>query len=309
MLTDFMIFFGSLIVVIKSATYATRYATQLAKSFRLSNYVVGLIVVAIISILPETFVAINAAIAGIPAFGLGVLFGSNIADLTLIFVVIILLTGRGIKIESKILKNISFYPFVLLLPIALGIDGYYSRWEGLLLIGAGLIFYYAAFKKSAAGHNEASAGDERYKVFIYLLFSLVALLAGAHFTVTAGSAVAHNLNINPILVGMIVVGLGTTVPELSFSFLSVKKHNDSLAVGDVLGTVLADATVVVGLLILVRPFSFPPKIIYITGLFMVAAAFILFYFMRTGRTLSRKESCLLLLFWVLFILVEFLANS
>src|SRR3989338_4021406 len=101
MFNNLFIFIVSLVVVIKGATLATKYAARLAESFRLSRYTVGFIVVAIISILPETFIAIDSALAGTPSFGLGVLFGSNIADLTLVFTVIIFFAGRGVKVESK----------------------------------------------------------------------------------------------------------------------------------------------------------------------------------------------------------------
>ena len=108
---------------------------------------------------------------------------------------------------------------------------------------------------------------------------------------------------------MLVVGLGTTMPELFFSLKSVKKHADSLAIGDILGTVLADATIVVGVLALINPFAFPPKIIYITGSFMVVASFVLFHFMRSGRTLSRREASMLFIFWLVFVLVEFIISK
>ncbi len=93
MIDDVFILAVSLFMIIKGATLATRYAALLADSYRLSKYVVGFIIVAVISILPETFVAINSALSGVPSFGLGTLFGSNIADLTLIFALIILLSG------------------------------------------------------------------------------------------------------------------------------------------------------------------------------------------------------------------------
>src|SRR3989338_8821379 len=111
MLNNLFIFIVSLFLVIKGATFAPKYATRLAESFRLSRYTIGFIVVAIISILPETFIGINSALAGAPSFGLGVLFGSNIADLTLVFTAIIFFAGRGVKVESKILKKQSAYPF------------------------------------------------------------------------------------------------------------------------------------------------------------------------------------------------------
>ncbi|MEK7572525.1 MAG: hypothetical protein AAB493_01570, partial [Patescibacteria group bacterium] len=125
---------------------ATTYVSKLAESFRLSKYTIGFIIVAIISVLPETFVAINSAIKGISSFGLGVLFGGNVADLTLVFTILVLYAGKGLKVESKILKNHVVYPFILLLPLILGLDGYYSRVEGITLIIVGAIFYYITLR-------------------------------------------------------------------------------------------------------------------------------------------------------------------
>lgn len=296
-------------MVIKGATLATRYAARLAESFRLSKYTVGFIVVAIISILPETFIAINSALAGIPSFGLGVLFGSNVADLTLVFTLIIFTVGRGVKVESKILKNHVAYPFLLLLPIILGFDGYFSRLEGLALIVTGAVFYFVALRSGTDGHVVPSDGFKRPKNFFLLLFSMGILLAGAHFTVSSATALASLWGVSPILIGMLVVGLGTTLPEFFFSLKSVRSRADALAIGDILGTVLADATVVVGILALLSPFSFPQKIIYVAGSFMVAAAFVLFHFMRSGRSISKKEAYLLFVFWLSFVLVEFIVNK
>ncbi len=309
MINNIFIFAVAIFFVIKGATLAVRYATQLAESFRLSKYTVGFIVISVISILPESFIAINAAIAGVPSFGLGMLFGSNISDLTLVFAVIILLAGRSLKIESKILKNHVVYPFILLLPIILGFDGFYSRWEGAALIVAGAIFYYTALKNSIDNTLPPSNGVGRGKNLLFLLASMVLLLVGAHFTVSAATTLAEMAGVTPILIGMLVVGLGTTMPEFFFALKSVKKNDDSLAVGDLLGTVLADATIVVGVLALVHPFAFPKSIVYVTGLFMVAASFLLFYFMRSGHTVTKREASLLLMFWIVFVLVEFIINT
>ena len=308
MINNLFIFTVALLIVIKGATLATTYAARLAEHYRLSKYTVGFIVVAIISILPETFISISSAFAGIPSFGLGMLFGSNIADLTLVFAIIILLADRGLKIESKILKNDAVYPFILLLPLVLGWNGHFSRLEGVALIIAGAVFYWLALRNDIGGKIHLDNGNGKIKNFLLLLFSMALLLIGSHFTVTSAISLASYIGINPILIGMLIVGLGTTMPELFFSLKSVKKQDDSLAVGDILGTVLADATIVVGILALIHPFFFPQKIIYITGAFMVVASFLLFYFMRSGRTISKREAYLLFAFWLMFVIVEFTAN-
>ena len=135
------------------------------------------------------------------------------------------------------------------------------------------------------------------------------LLVGSHFTVTSAVALAQALYITPILIGMLVVGLGTTMPELFFSLKAIRRKDDGLAIGDILGSVLADATIVIGILALISPFFFPVKIIYVTGIFMVTASFVLLNFMRSERVLSKKEGYLLLAFWLLYVIVELTLNK
>jgi cation:H+ antiporter len=308
MINNLFIFAAALFMVIRGATMATQHAALLAESYRLSKYIVGFIIIAVISVLPETFIAINAALNGVPSFGLGMLFGSNIADLTLIISAIVFFAGRGLKIEGKILKSHVVYPFILLLPLVLGFNGHFSRLEGVALIIAGGVFYYLALKNGIDGTIPEQVGNGRIKSLLMLLFSMAVLLAGAHFTVTSATALAEYMGVSPVLIGMLVVGLGTTMPEFFFSLKSVKKRDDSLAVGDILGTVLADATIVVGILALVNPFEFPQRIIYVTGLFMVMASFTLLYFMKSGRRITKREAKLLLFYWIVFVLVEFIAN-
>jgi cation:H+ antiporter len=309
MINDFFIFAVSLYLVGKGAQMSTKYAARVAESFQLSKYMVGLIIVSIISILPETFIAINSAFEGIPSLGLGTLLGSNVADMTLIFAIIIFSAGRDLKIEGKILKNNVVYPAILLLPIVLGWNGHFSRMEGLALIIAGAVFYYTALKNKEEHDLPRDRRDMQYKSFPMLLLGMSVLLVGAHFTVTSATDLALAIGINPILIGIIVIGVGTTIPELFFSLRSVRTEDESLAVGDLLGTVLADATIVVGILAMISPFVFPREIIMVTGVCMVLASLVLFHFMKTGRSLTRREGAGLLLFWLFFVLVEFFVNA
>lgn len=309
MINNIFILVVSLFLVIKGATVATKYSVRLADSFRLSKYTIGFIIIAIISILPETFISINAAIKGIPEFGLGMLFGSNVADMTIVFLIILMFSKKGIKIKNKTLKNNRLYPFLLLLPLILGLDGNFSRVDGATLIVVGAVFYYMSFRREIDVSEIVKNHNGRYKNFLLLIGGMAVMLLGAHFTVTSAAALANILGINPILIGMLVVGLGTTLPEMMFALKSVENREDELAVGDILGTVLADATVVVGILALINPFSFPQKIIYITGVFMVVASILMFGLMSSGRLLSKKEGWLLFFFWMSFVLVEFIANK
>lgn len=304
MLNSIFIFIVAMAMVIYGATLATKYSTRLAEDFKLSKYIIGFIVVAFISILPEALISINSAFAGLPSFGLGTLLGSNVSDLTLVFAIIIIFTGKEIKLKSKILSNISGYHLFLMLPLFLGLNGYYSRIEGLLLIIVGGFFYYSVFKNEVKIDVILGDGKNKYKNILMLLLAMTLLLIGSSFTVSSAASMANILSISPILIGMLIVGLGTTMPELFFSLKSVQKGEDDLAVGDILGTVLADATILVGVLAFINPFYFPVKIIYVTGIFMLVASIILLTFMHTGRVISKKEGYLLFIFWIIYVLTE-----
>ena len=302
------IFLIAFYLVIQSAMHANRHATHLAQSYKLSSYTVGFIIIAIISILPENFIAINSALSGVPDVGFGLLLGSNVADLTIIIALMVFISRRSLLVESKILKSHAFYPFILLLPLVLGLDGHISRPEGGALLLAGSIFYYVVLRRTGE-QTESHRGSRHLKPFLYLLGSMVLLLVSAHFVVTSATNISAMLGLSPVLIGMLIISLGTTLPELLFSLKAMESGNDELAVGDILGTVLADATVVVGILALVSPFSFPPAMIYVAGIFMVVAAFILFSFMQSDRSVTKKEAFALIALWVAFILIEIIVIS
>lgn len=310
MLTQLFALLFSLFLVVRGATISTKYAVRLSNNYHIPKYVIGLIIVAMISILPETFIALNSSFKDIPEFGLGTLFGSNVADLTLVFAIILFFAGKNIKVQTKILKNSFVYPFIFFLPLIVGMNGHYSRLEGLFLIFVGILFYYFEFKN---GLNNAPSrkifNGKPIRNFLLLLLGMGFLLVGSHFTVIFGSNLAEAVGIPPILIGLLIIGLGTTIPEMLFALHAVKQGKNSLAIGDILGTVLADATIVVGLLALVNPFSFEKNIIFITGFFMLLSAFLLSYFLRTEKTLTRKEGLFLLLFWIVFACVEYFFNT
>lgn len=304
-------FFGliiALFLVIKGAEYAIQYSTKIATNLKIPKYIVGFLIVAIISALPESFIAIDSALQGTPSFGLGTLLGANVADLTIIFAIPIFLCSRCLTVKSKILKHSKLYILMIALPVILGFNGFYSRWEGIILILAGFYFYYLLFWRNRESIIK-SDGYFSWKYFSFLLLSMMVLLVGANFTVKFGVSLAENLNVHPIIIGMFFVGLGTTLPELLFSIKAVKRNHDELAIGDIMGMVITDSTIVIGILALISPFAFNPKIIYITGSFMVFASIVLLYFMRIGRSLNKKEAIMLVLFYLLFVLVELFMNN
>lgn len=308
MILNLALLFLSLAFLVKSADFAINYATKLAESTRLPKYTIGFLIVAVISVLPEGLIAITSAFKGVPTLGLGTLYGGNVADLTLIFALVIFLAGRAIKIESKIIENRFVHIAALAMPIVLGLDGFYSRFDGLALILVGFVFFLYIFKSSKYT-SEVERHKFSWKNLALLIISLGLLIASAHFTVQYAVYFASAIKVSPILIGLLVISLGTTLPELLFALKAVRRHHDDMALGDILGTVIADATILIGLMVLIRPFSFNPLVAYVTGVFMVLAGVLSFYFMKTDKTLSRKEAFLLFLFYLIFVAAELLKDG
>lgn len=306
---DLLIFLFSLLVVVKAADSAIRYSSNLADSLHLSKHVVGFLIVAGISVLPETLISIQSAFQGIPSFGVGTLFGSNVADLTLVFALVLLFAGRkGLKVESKVLKDQYWYFLGLAIPLILGYNGFYSRWEGIAMILTGVLFHIYALKRDKQEVKKVKV-EFSYKSLGFLVASMALLLLGSHFTVESGVAVADALHISPVLVGMFFVGVGTTLPELIFAIKAARHHFDSLALGDVLGTVMTDATIVMGIVAIIQPFAFDKRLVHLTGFYMLFAAVLLFYFMQSGRILKKKEGLFLFAFYLLFVFTELITTQ
>lgn len=311
MLVSLVLFLAFMFILIKSANYAIKYSSRLARIFHLSEFVVSFFIVAIISVFPESTISVISAIKGIPEFGLGTLLGSNVADLTLVFGIITLFSMRGVRVKSEILKRDFFYLALLLLPIILGLDGSFSRIEGIVLILGGCFFFFTLSIESKMFRKRFNhvKGRSLYKNFFLLVFSLAFLLVGAHFAVEFGVRFANEIKIPPILVGLTMVSIGTCLPELFFSLKSIKMNHEGLALGDILGTVITDATIIVGILALIQPFSFDPIRIYVTGSAMFLGGVLVILFMRSGRILAKKEGVFLLMFYILFLIVEFVISN
>lgn len=310
MITYLVFLIVSLFVVIKGADLAIKYSTKIAHNLHVSPYIIGFMVVAVFSIMPEAFISLVSSLENNPSFGLGVIYGSNIADLTLIIALVALFKRSDIKVKSEIIKERFSYVFIVLIPILLGLNGHYGRIEGLVLILSGILFYIFVLRENKKEYSRVEVRKNfDYKNLAMLALGIIVLIFGSHFTVENGVKFAEALKINPIIIGMFIVGLGTTLPELTFSIRAVKKNEDSLALGDILGTVVADVTIVVGLMALLNPFYFNPRIVYVTGISMVLAMILIGHFMKTERTITQRETVLLLLFYLLFCFIEFLTNS
>jgi len=310
-IVNLILFLVFLFVLIKCADYSIKYSSRLAKILRFPEFIVSFFIIALISVLPEATISIISAINGEPELGLGTLLGSNVADLTLVFGVVALISSGGIKVKSKILRNNLFYLILLLFPLILGFDGKFSRIDGAILILVGSMFFIRIYFESKKFHkkfNNTPKGSF-LKSLIFLILSLSVLLTSAVFTVKYATNFANDLKLPAVLIGITILALGTCLPELIFSIKAVKKNHDDLALGDILGTVVTDATILLGIVALISPFSYDILNLYIIGTAMFVAGILVTIFMKTNKSINKTEGLLLILAYSLFVFIEFIINS
>jgi len=304
---SFVLFAVCMFIVVKSASLATKYSSKLAKTFHLSEFVVSFFLVAIISTLPEATISIISAFQGSSEFGMGTLIGSNVADLLLVFGVIAVFSGRkGIPVKSEIMKKNFFYLILLICPLLLGVDGGFSRIDGILLLLAGLSFFLTLTIESKNFSKDFKTEKERGKFIdiIFFVLSLAALIVSAYFTIEFATDFAKTVNVPEIIISLFFVSVGACLPEFLFSLKSIKTNHESLALGDILGTVITDATVVLGIVAIISPFSFNPLVLIFTGGAMFLSGLFSIFFLTTDKKLTRKEGFILLGLYAVYMIIQ-----
>lgn len=291
-----------LAVVIITADVAINRISNLSRHFRISEFTTSFIIAGIVSILPEFTIGIVSALEGTSTLGFGVVLSSNVIDITLVIGVAVLYAGR-IKLNNITIKNIQTSFASVTLPVILFIDGEISSVDGLILL-VGYVSYVILLLRTK--RDGKVTGNKRNSVIFVetaiLLASLAFLLVGAGVATEGAQELSSLLALPLFLIGL-VVAIGTCMPELIFSIRSSKKHGE-IGLGNILGNVLSDCLLTIGVISLIQPIR-PIKQIFpmVTGLFMAFSALILVVISRKGE-LNRKDAMLLLVLFFLFILSE-----
>ncbi len=304
MYKEVLIFLAACFVLVKSAEYAVKSVGHMARFLKLTEFVTSFILIAFVSSLPELFISVFSALKGNPSIGLGTLLGGNIADLTLILG-LITLAGHPIKVHSSIVKKDLYLGLLCILPILLGLNGTLSRIDGAILVLAGLVFILILLREREYFHKPFDSRDHVTKHFLILLASIVFLIISAHFIVKSAEALAFGIGVPAIIIGLVLVALGTTLPEFIFSLQSVRKGHADMAIGNLWGTVIVDACIGVGITALIVPITVNLFVLSIVGIFTAFAVFFSLTFMRTDGILSRNEALALVFFYIAFVVTQF----
>jgi len=300
----------SLFVVIKSAGLLIKSISVYAKKAGISEYIIGFLVVSIGTTLPDISTAIFASMIHQGQLILGDVVGANLLDMTIVIGLMAVIAKR-IDIHEKIMnKTILIVIAMVSLPLILGLDGKFSRTDGvILMIAFGLYILRLVRKEKETGHIKNSVlWKNIWKEMFVFLGSLVALLLSARWLVVSTIEISKIWHIPIYFMGLIFIAIGTTTPEISVGIKSALSGKTSIAFGDVLGAIVVNSSFVIGLTAILSPFTFPKSSVLISAFFMILAVIIGVLLLRKGH-LTRKMGILLLSIYFVFILTSIFSDK
>jgi cation:H+ antiporter len=309
----YILFVLGFVILIKGASLLVDGSSSIAKKLNISNLVIGLTVVAFGTSAPEMFVNVSASLKGNASIAIGNILGSNIANILLILGISAIIYPLAVK-NSTVSKEI---PFSLLAALIVGIlandllidhkgISELTRSDGLVLVGFFIIFMYYIFSLAKKTDN-VDEGD--YKQFsttksvIYIVLGLVGLVLGANWIVNGAIKIANIFGVSEYLIGLTVVAVGTSLPELATSAVAAYKKNPDIAIGNIVGSNIFNIFWILGLSSIIKPLPFQPAG-NIDIMMTILASVLLFVFLIIGKkhVLQKWQGVLFLLIYAAYII-------
>ncbi len=283
-----------------------RGSSSVAIKKGITPLVVGLTIVSFGTSSPELVVSVSAAIRGNPAIAFGNVVGSNICNIALILGVAALI--RPIKVNMKLIKtDIVIMIGVTFLLILLVIDQSLSRLDGIIFI-VGIIFYnlytLKLAKKEKSDDLPVKAEKEKtWLDFLFILGGLVILVIGANLFLSGAVKIARYLGASDIIIGISIVALGTSLPELATSIVASIKNEGDISLGNVVGSNIFNILAILGIAALIQPIvlSGPNAINYVDVTVMFLVTIVLLPLAWSKLEVSRLEGVFLLVLYIGYI--------
>lgn len=317
MIIDIILLIVGLVLILGGANYLTDGAAAVARRFGMSDLMVGLTIVAFGTSAPELTISMMSAIDGNTGIAIGNVVGSNIFN-TLIIIGAVAV-ARPIKITGGIMSN--EIPLVVLSAAALlamgsskwldGTTPVISRVDGILLLLFFAIFMRYVFSQSKQKMPETSENSNEtrpmqtalWKSVIFIIGGLAALIYGGDLFVDKASAIASSLGVSDAIIGLTIVAMGTSLPELATSLTAAIKGNSGIAIGNVIGSNIFNIFLVLGCSATIRPLPFGAiSEIDLLVLFASCVLFWIFGWFFGNRTINRAEGGLLVAGYIAYMI-------
>ena len=311
---DLIYLVGGIAIIILSANWLVTGASVIAKRFGINDLVIGLTIVAFGTSAPELTVNIFSAISGSTDIAIGNVLGSNISNIFLIVGVAAAIYPIAIHNNTK-WKEI---PFSLLSVIIIAFvandvfidkadENLISRIDGLILLSFLIIFLIYTF--GMAKRNKVDESNVEHiktmplqKAVLFIIFGLIGLFFGGKYLIEGAVNIADFLGMSKKVIGLTIIAIGTSLPELATSIVAAVKKKPDIIIGNVIGSNIFNVFFILGTTAIIKPLPFDFSINFDVGVSMFASVLLFLTTITLGRKIiSRSEGIIFLIIYVVFI--------
>lgn len=295
------------ILLIKGADFFVDGATFIANKFKIPPIVIGMTIVAIGTSLPEITISVLASFKGSNGMAIGNILGSNILNICLVLGLVACFSAVPVK-KQTIKIDIPFLIILETILLVLGlIGGSLSRLDGVILcvLFIGFTFYIIKSSKGQPAEEIEAKDLKVWQVILYLVGGCVAIKFGGDFIVDSATIIAKQFGMSDNLIGLTIVALGTSLPELVTSVVAAHKGQVDLALGNVIGSDIFNILIALMLSAIVNPLTYTFENI-VDNIVAILIAIFTFIFACTDKQIKKLEGVSLLLIYVVYAVYIFL---
>lgn len=303
-LHPFVVFLSGLLILIAGAELLLKGASKLADMLGMSPVVIGLTIVALGTSIPELAVGLTAVTEGKGVLSVGNIAGANIVNILLILGLAALI--KPIPLTQLYLKLDLFVMIAAAMAlVGMAMDGMLRQWEGMLLLAGAVVYIVALLraarqKRTAEASRPSSESSPAHSGHVWaqvswnasmLLIGIAITILGADLLVSGAVKLAQIYGVSDAFIGLTIVAIGTTAPELATSLLAILRNQRSVAVGALIGSYIFNILVILGATVIfsVNGIALEKSMIWFDLPFVAVVAMMCAYACRTGKSMARKE--------------------
>ncbi|WP_121626592.1 calcium/sodium antiporter [Poseidonibacter antarcticus] len=255
---DIFIFIVSMAALIYGADFIIEQSEKIALHYKISSFVIGATLVALGTSLPEMAVSMSASIKGSGDIAVANVIGSTIFNISLVLGVVFLIAKNVKPTRDLFAKDSAWSLFPIFAFILMGIDGEINFVDGLLFLALMAGYLMFLISSNAMEEIDEDIAKEKFawgKTALLLAVGFIFVVVGADFAIDSASNIARSFGISEWVIGLFLIAFGTSLPELTISIKSALNNNTDLAIGNIIGSNVANFTMVLGLSSLINPLN------------------------------------------------------
>lgn len=303
---EYLLLLVGFVLLVKGADFFVEGSASLAKIMRIPSVIIGLTIVAMGTSAPETSVSINAALNGNNDIAVSNVIGSNIFNGLVVVGICAFLAG--FRTNKDILKrDIPINIAVTAVLCVMLMDGTLNRIEGILLL-CGMAAYLAYMIVSALRSREAAEETKTVSLprsLVFIAGGLAAVIFGGDLVVDKACVIATNFGVSQNFIGLTIIAIGTSLPELVTSIVATRKGDSGLALGNAIGSNLFNILFILGMSSVISPLTVLPESVIDAAILLVSAV-VLLVFARTKHSMSRGEGAVCVLMYIAYTVYLFI---